>query len=249
MLPRGRATLARRRVLSGRELDARRLHRARTHRLPALGVICTVGFSSSACLTARARHLRRASSSSSARRAARHRRGGRRRRGLRLGRHGRRLRLLPHRPAHVHDYHLPRIIGSGTHLHPIAVVISILCGAELAGISRIFSPSPSRLVSVTTPMAGTSRSGRIPSPPDCNGRGATPPAQAKNTPRAGSPGRRQRKEGLASSGSAISLPLAIPCWLAVSCRLSGTASDFIASRSASTTGRIKCTLLRLDDGR
>ena len=43
----------------------------------------------------------------------------------------------------VHDYvTYPRIIGSGIHLHPLAVIISILCGAELAGVAGIFLAIP-----------------------------------------------------------------------------------------------------------
>ena len=36
----------------------------------------------------------------------------------------------------------PRIIGQGIHLHPLAVILSILCGAELAGIAGIFLAIP-----------------------------------------------------------------------------------------------------------
>jgi predicted PurR-regulated permease PerM len=40
----------------------------------------------------------------------------------------------------VHDYvTYPRIIGQGIHLHPLAVILAILCGAELAGRRRNFS--------------------------------------------------------------------------------------------------------------
>jgi predicted PurR-regulated permease PerM len=43
----------------------------------------------------------------------------------------------------VHDYvTYPRIIGSGIHLHPLAVILAILCGAELAGIAGIFLAIP-----------------------------------------------------------------------------------------------------------
>lgn len=51
----------------------------------------------------------------------------------------------------VHDYVIyPRIIGSGIHLHPLAVITSILCGAELAGIAGIFLAIPIiAIVSVT----------------------------------------------------------------------------------------------------
>jgi predicted PurR-regulated permease PerM len=36
----------------------------------------------------------------------------------------------------------PRIIGQGIHLHPLAVVLAILCGAELAGVAGIFLAIP-----------------------------------------------------------------------------------------------------------
>ncbi|MCA1635243.1 MAG: AI-2E family transporter [Acidobacteria bacterium] len=36
----------------------------------------------------------------------------------------------------------PRIIGSGIHLHPLAVILSILAGHELAGITGIFLAIP-----------------------------------------------------------------------------------------------------------
>lgn len=43
----------------------------------------------------------------------------------------------------VHDYvTYPRIIGSGIHLHPLAIILAILCGAELAGIAGIFLAIP-----------------------------------------------------------------------------------------------------------
>ena len=49
----------------------------------------------------------------------------------------------------VHDYvTYPRIIGSGIHLHPLAVILAILCGAELAGIAGIFLAIP--LIAITT---------------------------------------------------------------------------------------------------
>jgi predicted PurR-regulated permease PerM len=41
------------------------------------------------------------------------------------------------------DYFLyPRLIGQGIHLHPLAVIIAILFGAELAGIAGIFLAIP-----------------------------------------------------------------------------------------------------------
>jgi len=43
----------------------------------------------------------------------------------------------------VHDYvTYPRIIGQGIHLHPLAVILAILAGAELAGIAGIFLAIP-----------------------------------------------------------------------------------------------------------
>jgi predicted PurR-regulated permease PerM len=43
----------------------------------------------------------------------------------------------------VHDYFVyPRLIGSGIHLHPLAVIFAILAGAELAGVAGIFLAIP-----------------------------------------------------------------------------------------------------------
>lgn len=43
----------------------------------------------------------------------------------------------------VQDYVIyPRIVGRGMRLHPLAIVIAILCGAELAGIPGIFLSIP-----------------------------------------------------------------------------------------------------------
>ena len=43
----------------------------------------------------------------------------------------------------VEDYVVyPRLIGQGIHLHPLAVIIAILSGAELAGIAGIFLAIP-----------------------------------------------------------------------------------------------------------
>jgi predicted PurR-regulated permease PerM len=43
----------------------------------------------------------------------------------------------------VHDYvTYPRIIGSGIHLHPLAVILAILAGHEMAGIAGIFLAIP-----------------------------------------------------------------------------------------------------------
>ncbi|MEP6769631.1 MAG: AI-2E family transporter [Acidobacteriota bacterium] len=36
----------------------------------------------------------------------------------------------------------PRIIGRGIHLHPLAVILAILCGAELGGLTGIFLSIP-----------------------------------------------------------------------------------------------------------
>jgi predicted PurR-regulated permease PerM len=43
----------------------------------------------------------------------------------------------------VQDYFVyPRLIGQGIHLHPLAVIIAILSGAELAGVTGIFLAIP-----------------------------------------------------------------------------------------------------------
>src|SRR6266480_5907910 len=43
----------------------------------------------------------------------------------------------------VQDYIVyPRLIGQGIHLHPLAVIIAILSGAELAGVAGIFLAIP-----------------------------------------------------------------------------------------------------------
>jgi predicted PurR-regulated permease PerM len=49
----------------------------------------------------------------------------------------------------VQDYFIyPRLIGHGIHLHPLAVIMAILCGAELAGVAGIFLAIP--MVAVVT---------------------------------------------------------------------------------------------------
>jgi len=43
----------------------------------------------------------------------------------------------------LQDYVIyPRLIGQGIHLHPMAVILAILCGAELAGVAGIFLAIP-----------------------------------------------------------------------------------------------------------
>src|SRR5262249_55486703 len=43
----------------------------------------------------------------------------------------------------VQDYLIyPRIIGTGIHLHPLAVILAILAGAEIAGVAGIFLAIP-----------------------------------------------------------------------------------------------------------
>ena len=49
----------------------------------------------------------------------------------------------------VQDYFVyPRLIGQGIHLHPLAVIIAILAGAELSGVAGIFLAIP--LVAILT---------------------------------------------------------------------------------------------------
>src|SRR5207302_10578837 len=43
----------------------------------------------------------------------------------------------------VQDYAIfPRIIGVGIHLHPLAVILALLAGAELAGVAGVFLAIP-----------------------------------------------------------------------------------------------------------
>jgi hypothetical protein len=43
----------------------------------------------------------------------------------------------------VQDYFIyPRLIGHGIHLHPLAVIFAILCGAEIAGVAGILLAIP-----------------------------------------------------------------------------------------------------------
>lgn len=47
----------------------------------------------------------------------------------------------------VEDYVVyPRIIGQGTHLHPLAVIVAVLCGAELAGMAGVFLAIPTAAI-------------------------------------------------------------------------------------------------------
>jgi len=49
----------------------------------------------------------------------------------------------------VQDYIVyPRLIGHGIHLHPLAIIIAILCGEKLAGVAGVFLAIP--LVAVMT---------------------------------------------------------------------------------------------------
>lgn len=51
----------------------------------------------------------------------------------------------------VHDYvTYPRIIGQGIHLHPLAVILAVLSGAELAGIAGIFLAIPVVAIATVT---------------------------------------------------------------------------------------------------
>jgi predicted PurR-regulated permease PerM len=51
----------------------------------------------------------------------------------------------------VQDYVVyPKIVGRGIHLHPLAVVLAILCGAELGGLAGIFLAIPAVAVLTVT---------------------------------------------------------------------------------------------------
>lgn len=42
----------------------------------------------------------------------------------------------------------PKIIGMGIHLHPLVVILAILCGGELGGLAGVFLAIP--IVAVST---------------------------------------------------------------------------------------------------
>jgi predicted PurR-regulated permease PerM len=43
----------------------------------------------------------------------------------------------------VHDYSIyPKLVGQGVHLHPLAVILAILAGHEMAGVAGIFLSIP-----------------------------------------------------------------------------------------------------------
>jgi predicted PurR-regulated permease PerM len=51
----------------------------------------------------------------------------------------------------VQDYVVyPRIVGRGIHLHPLAVILAILCGAELGGLIGIFLAIPAVAILTVT---------------------------------------------------------------------------------------------------
>jgi predicted PurR-regulated permease PerM len=51
----------------------------------------------------------------------------------------------------VQDYVVyPRIVGRGVHLHPLAIILAILCGAELGGLMGIFLAIPALAVLTVT---------------------------------------------------------------------------------------------------
>ncbi|MBA3321566.1 MAG: AI-2E family transporter [Pyrinomonadaceae bacterium] len=94
----------------------------------------------------------------------------------------------------VHDYVIyPRIIGQGIHLHPLAVVLAILCGEQLAGLAGIFLAIPVvAIVSVTYRhwMEHRGSSGLVadllqPAEAAVTAAAATPQPQASATPASG----------------------------------------------------------------
>lgn len=43
----------------------------------------------------------------------------------------------------IHDYVIyPRLIGAGVEIHPVAVILAVICGAELGGITGVFLSVP-----------------------------------------------------------------------------------------------------------
>jgi predicted PurR-regulated permease PerM len=51
----------------------------------------------------------------------------------------------------VQDYVVyPKIVGRGIHLHPLAIILAILCGAELGGVAGVFLAIPAVAVLTVT---------------------------------------------------------------------------------------------------
>ncbi len=51
----------------------------------------------------------------------------------------------------VQDYVVyPKIVGRGVHLHPLAIILAILCGAELGGLAGIFLVIPAVAILAAT---------------------------------------------------------------------------------------------------
>jgi predicted PurR-regulated permease PerM len=44
----------------------------------------------------------------------------------------------------------PRLLGRSIHLHPLAVIVAVLAGAELAGVSGMFLALPAVAISSVT---------------------------------------------------------------------------------------------------
>jgi predicted PurR-regulated permease PerM len=99
----------------------------------------------------------------------------------------------------VQDYVLyPRIIGSGIHLHPLAVILAILAGHELAGVAGIFLAIPVIAVLTVTYrhwlehrgsrgiVAELLRPAESPAASDTSADGSTP-AQTAETPDSAAP--------------------------------------------------------------
>lgn len=95
----------------------------------------------------------------------------------------------------VQDYVLyPRIIGSGIHLHPLAVILAILAGHELAGTAGIFLAIPVIAVLTVTYrhwlehrgssglVAELLRPAEAAAAPTEEGAAAAPPAEATDQP-------------------------------------------------------------------
>jgi len=44
----------------------------------------------------------------------------------------------------------PKIVGRGIHMHPLAIILAILCGAELGGLTGFFLAIPAVAVLTVT---------------------------------------------------------------------------------------------------
>lgn len=80
----------------------------------------------------------------------------------------------------VQDYVVvPRVMGQHIHLHPAAIIIAVLCGAELAGIAGVFLATPvAAIIRVMLVMFQRARPTGLPAAPDRPPRSTVQPSRA-----------------------------------------------------------------------